>query len=163
DVVHVTERPRQTLYGLVLARLSGSACLVHAHTTLQPHDATRLATWRLRQSDAVVGVSHFTADSYRRWAGLPAERVFAVHNAVDPPTFRPETEPDSRRAMRERLDISLDAPAIGCIARLMRWKGQETLLEAFASVRATVPTAQLVLAGLPADSAPEGPGDYRDY
>src|SRR5262245_15966334 len=32
DLIHVTERPRDALFGLLLARLAGRACLIHAHT-----------------------------------------------------------------------------------------------------------------------------------
>jgi len=161
DVIHVTERPRQALFGLLLARLSGCACVVQAHTSFYPHDATRLANWRLHQADAVVGVSHFTANTYLRLANLAPDRVFAVHNAVDGVVFRPE--PTHRAAMRQRLGLPADVPVIGCVARLMRWKGQGTLLEAFVLVRKTIPSAQLVLAGLSADSSPDGDGTYRDY
>ncbi len=163
DIVHVTERPRQSLFGLLLARMAGCACLIHAHTTFYPHDATRLATFRLRQADALVGVSRFTADSYRNLLGLPSSRVFAVHNAVDADVFAPDRAADGRQAMRQRLGIADDRLLVGCIARLMRWKGQGTLLEAFAELRRTVPNAHLVLAGLSADGAPDGVGDYRDY
>ena len=45
----------------------------------------------------------------------------------------------------------------------MRWKGQDTLLDAFASLRSSFPVARLVLAGRSADAAPDGlGGDYRD-
>lgn len=163
DVVHVTERPRQALFGLLLARMAGCACLIQAHTSYSPHDATRLANWRLHQADAVVGVSRFTASTYQRQANLSNDRVFAVHNAVDGVLFRPESASHGRLAMRERLGVPADVPVIGCVARLMRWKGQATLLEAFVSVREAIPDARLVLAGLPADSSPDGDGNYRDY
>jgi glycosyltransferase involved in cell wall biosynthesis len=65
--------------------------------------------------------------------------------------------------MRQRLGIPVDVPVIGCVARLMHGKGQIPLLEAFAVVRQTVPAARLVLAGLSAEAAPDGQGDYRDY
>lgn len=163
DVIHVTERPRQVLFGLLLARMAGCASLIQAHTSYSPHDATRFANWRLHQADAVVGVSHFTAGTYQRHANLSPERVFAVHNAVDGGLFRPEAANHDRLAMRHRLGVPADVPVIGCVARLMRWKGQDTLLEAFASVRESLPAARLVLAGLPADCAPDGDGNYRDY
>ncbi|MBV9357803.1 MAG: glycosyltransferase family 4 protein, partial [Chloroflexi bacterium] len=163
DIVHVTERPRQSLFGLLLARMAGCACLIHAHTAFYPHDATRLATLRLRQADALVGVSAFAADSYRRLVGLPSGRVFTVHNAVDTDVFAPNLAARGRQAMRERIGIANGAPLIGYVARLMRWKRQDALLEAFAEVRRTVPDAQLVLAGASADSAPDGVGDYRAY
>jgi glycosyltransferase involved in cell wall biosynthesis len=52
---------------------------------------------------------------------------------------------------------------IASAARMTRWKAQHTLIDAFARVRARIPDARLVLAGLSGDSAPEGPGSYRDY
>jgi glycosyltransferase involved in cell wall biosynthesis len=164
DIVHVTERPRQILYGLLLARLVRCALLIHAHTSLSSYDASRLGLWRLRQADAVVGVSNFTADTYRRLAHLPDGRVFAVHNAVDSQEFTPERAAAGREMMRHELGLPETAVVIGCVARLMRWKGQDTLLEAFARLRSRYPMARLVLAGRSADSAPDGfGGDYRDY
>jgi glycosyltransferase involved in cell wall biosynthesis len=163
DVIHVTERPRQALFGLLVARLAGCACLIHAHTIYYPRDATRLANWRLRQAHAIVGVSRFTASSFEQLGEVSPGRVFTVHNAVDGDVFRPTRAAAGRAQMRQRLGIPHDAVVIGCVARLMQWKGQGTLLETFASVRQVLPTARLVLAGLPADNAPDGKGDYRDY
>jgi len=40
DVVHVTERPRQALFGLFVARMAGCACLIHARTSHHPYDDT---------------------------------------------------------------------------------------------------------------------------
>src|SRR5579875_2882652 len=163
DVVHVTERPRDALFGLLLARLAGSAFLIHAHTSYYRHDATRLNDWMLRQADAVVGVSRFTADTFRRDAGVTAGKVFAVHNAVDHTVFRPDLPAADRAAMRARFGIPANAPLVGCVARLSRWKDQATLLDAFAMVRQEIPDAHLVLAGVSMDVAPDGPGDYKDY
>jgi glycosyltransferase involved in cell wall biosynthesis len=163
NVIHVTERPRQALFGLFVAKLAGCACVIHAHTSHYPHDATFFANLRLTFADAVVGVSHFTADTYARNATLDPTRGFAVHNAVDGNVFRPDVANAGRLEMRHRLGIPADAPVIGCVARLMRWKGQDRLLDAFAIVRQNVPEAHLVLAGESLDSAPDGPGDYRDY
>jgi glycosyltransferase involved in cell wall biosynthesis len=163
DLVHVTERPRQTLFGLYVARLAGCACLVHAHTSMYPGDATRLVKWRLNQADALVGVSKFTAGSYPRLAGLPASKVFAVLNAVDPHAFTPEVAAAGRASMRQRLGLPPDVAVIACVARMTRWKAQHTVIDAFAQLRRQFPGARLVLAGLPGDTALEGPGDYRDY
>ncbi|MGI9146790.1 MAG: glycosyltransferase family 4 protein [Chloroflexota bacterium] len=163
DLIHVTERPRQMLLGLLLARMAGCACVVHAHTSYNPDDATALANWSLRHADAVVGVSHFTTSTYRDRANLSPGRVFTVHNGVDGQIFRPEPASRDRIAMRDRLGLPPDVPVIGCVARLMRWKGQAILLEAFVLVREIHPQARLVLAGLAMDSSPDGRGDYRDY
>jgi glycosyltransferase involved in cell wall biosynthesis len=163
DIIHVPERPRQTLFGLFVARLAGCACLIHAHTGIYPQEATRLAKWRFNQAQAVVGVSRFTAASYVRLANVPSERVFAVHNAVDADQFRPEVAVAGRLPMRGRLGLPVDAPVIGCVARLTRWKAQHTLVEAFAIVRQRFRDARLVLPGISGDAAPDGNGSYRDY
>jgi glycosyltransferase involved in cell wall biosynthesis len=163
DVIHVTDRPRDALFGLVLARLAGSRCLVHAHTNYHRNDRHRLFDWTLRRVDAVVGVSRFTANTYVGAGGIPSSRVFAVHNAVDGTTFRPAVFGTERRSMRTRLGIPPDVPLMGCVARLSRWKDQATLLGALATVRSTIQDAHLILAGYTADSAPDGHGDYQDY
>lgn len=163
DVIHVTERPRDGLFGLILARLAGSACLIHGHTSYYPHDSSPLGNWVLRQADGVIGVSRFTAQTYVRDAGLPADRVFAVHNAVDSELFRPDVPEAERLAMRARLGVPAGVPLIGCVGRLSRWKDQSSLLDALVAVRREVPDTWLVLAGHTTDVAPDGLGDYKDY
>lgn len=163
DVIHVTDRPRDALFGFLVARLAGSACLIHAHTSYDRDFATARDNWLLRHADAVVGVSQFTARTYARDAGSPGHRVFAVHNAVDSAIFRPDVPVADRSAMRARLGVPADAPLIGCVARLIRWKGHDTLLEAFIAVRRAVPDARLVLAGVNGDTSPDGQGSFEDY
>jgi glycosyltransferase involved in cell wall biosynthesis len=65
--------------------------------------------------------------------------------------------------MRARLGLPANVPVIACVARMTRWKAQHTVIDAFAQLRQRFPDARLVLAGLPGDTALEGPGDYRDY
>lgn len=163
DVIHVTERPRDAFFGVLLSRLAGSACIIHAHTSYYSHDAGRIGNWLLRRADAVIGVSRFTAGTFVRDAGLPAGRVFAIHNAVDAALFAPDVPRMAPSAMRDRLAIPADVPLIGCVARLSRWKDQATLIDAFVAVRRAVPGAHLLLAGANADRAPDGQGDYREY
>jgi glycosyltransferase involved in cell wall biosynthesis len=166
DVIHVTERPRDALFGLLLARLSGSACLIHAHTSYYPRRGSRsarLMDWLLRHADGVVGVSNFTAWTFRRDAGVAAGRMFAVHNAVDHQMLNAVVSDDERVATRQRLGIPHNATVVGSVARLMRGKDQQSLIEALAIVRGTNPQAHLVIAGQSSDSAPDGQGDYADY
>jgi glycosyltransferase involved in cell wall biosynthesis len=137
--------------------------LIHAHTGIYPQEATRFARWRFNAAEAVVGVSRFTAASYVALARVPASRVFAVHNAVDAEQFRPEIANAGRLRMRQRLGLPVDAPLIGCVARLTRWKAQHTLIDAFAVVRQRFPHARLVLPGISGDSAPDDNGTYGDY
>lgn len=155
QVIHVTERPRDALFGLLLARAAGAACCIHAHTSYYAHDATRLGNWVLHRADAVIGVSRFTAGTYTRDLGLSADRVFAVHNAVDTDQFHPGTSRQARLAVRTRFGIPAESPLIGCVARLSRWKGQAELLQAMVAIRERHPHARLVIAGAASDSAPD--------
>jgi glycosyltransferase involved in cell wall biosynthesis len=166
DVVHVTEGTREAVFGLIVARLAGCACIIHAHTAYYPHGGSltlKILDWVLRRADAVVGVSEFTAATFRDVARLPASRVFAVHNAVDSAAFGANGAMGVGAEMRARLAVPPEVPLIGYVARLMRSKDQATLLDAFVQVRAKWPDARLVLAGLPMDVAPDGDGDYQDY
>src|SRR6185436_15155196 len=79
QIVHGTEKPRDALFAVTVARLAGARSVVHAHVAYGDW-MSPLTKWAFRQADAIVGVSRFTADSYLE-AGYDARRVFAVHNS----------------------------------------------------------------------------------
>lgn len=162
-ILHTTNGFRDTLWGLVVARLGGCQFLIHAHTSYDPRNLNRLGNWVLHQADTVVGVSRFTADTYINKAGISAQKVFAVHNAVDPDFFRPDEPAEALKTMRHRFGVSPEASLIGCIARLSRWKDQETLIQALPTIREQVPGTKLILAGYDSDVALDGNGSYKDY
>jgi glycosyltransferase involved in cell wall biosynthesis len=163
DIIHVTDRPRDALFGLILARLAGCACLIHAHINYTAHDFTNLSKWALRNSDAIVAVSNFTAATYRNATALKIRRVYALPNAVDTTLFGKCVTHEQRLAMRERLDVPAGVPLIACVARLMQWKDQATLLQAVAQLTDDFPQVRLVLAGADKDVSPDGNGTYLDY
>ena len=74
------------------------------------------------------------------------ERIEVIPNAVDAIRFRPPREGE-REATRVRLGLAPDVPVVGCVANLRPVKGHDTLLAAFAGVRAHLPSARLVLVG----------------
>ena len=49
--------------------------------------------------------------------------------------------------MRRRLGIPLDVPVVVCTARMVRRKGQDTLVKAWPQVLAALPDARLLLVG----------------
>jgi phosphatidylinositol alpha-1,6-mannosyltransferase len=49
--------------------------------------------------------------------------------------------------MRKRLDIPADAPVVVCVARMVKRKGQDTLVRAWPSVLRELPDARLLLVG----------------
>jgi glycosyltransferase involved in cell wall biosynthesis len=77
-------------------------------------------------------------------AGLDA-RWEVVPNGV--PVEEPAATADDRTAARTALGLDGGVPVAACVGRLSPVKGQDLLLAAWPGVRATVPSAVLVLAG----------------
>lgn len=99
----------------------------------------RLLTRRF--ADRVVAVSQAVADQ------LDRDDVVVVHEHPDPAEFSPE------RAGRFRGAAGIDdqAPLAGIAGRIDVWKGVDVVLDAWPTVRAQHPDAQLVVAGGPVE------------
>jgi glycosyltransferase involved in cell wall biosynthesis len=98
----------------------------------------------LRDADAFVAMSRAIRGEMVA-AGIPADRVALLPHGVDTGRFRP-VDPPARAAVRERLSLPPGVLALYS-GRLLRGKGLETLLEAFATVAAEAPDLRLVLLG----------------
>jgi phosphatidylinositol alpha-1,6-mannosyltransferase len=73
-----------------------------------------------------------------------AARLTQLHPGVDAAAFRPD--PAARAAIRERYLLA-DRPVVVCVSRLVRRKGQDTLLRAWPAVIKQVPDAALLIVG----------------
>jgi len=71
-------------------------------------------------------------------------RLTQLHPGVDATSFKPD--PDARAAIRERYRLE-DRPVVVCVSRLVRRKGQDTLLRAWPEVLKQVPDASLLIVG----------------
>ena len=74
-----------------------------------------------------------------------AARMTQLAPAVDPATFRPD--PAAGRAIRDRHGLAPGRPVVVCVSRLVRRKGQDTLIRAWPRVLAQVPGAALLVVG----------------
>ncbi|WP_042369110.1 glycosyltransferase family 4 protein [Streptacidiphilus neutrinimicus] len=72
-----------------------------------------------------------------------AARMIQVPPGVDEQTFHPDSGGD---AVRARLGLT-DRPVVVCVSRLVRRKGQDTLIRSWPSVLAKVPDAVLLVVG----------------
>ncbi len=77
---------------------------------------------------------------------ISAQRLVLIHNGVDLQVFSPQV--DGRR-VRLEWGIAVDEFLIGNVARFTPWKGQHWLIEAFAALSNSFPSAKLVLVGAP--------------
>lgn len=95
----------------------------------------RVQTWVARQATAVIVPSAYLKGIVRAW-GIPDEHVSVIFNAV--PNESSGTIPAGSNVPR---------PRIVSVGRLVPWKGVGGLIDAMVEVRATIPTASLVIAG----------------
>jgi glycosyltransferase involved in cell wall biosynthesis len=96
----------------------------------------------LNEATGVISVSHSLRDLLVS-RGVEASQFRVIPNAVDRQRFRP----GDRSEARARLGIPPDAPLVVCVGNLIELKRHHVLIEAFARLRATWPTAQLAIIG----------------
>jgi glycosyltransferase involved in cell wall biosynthesis len=113
----------------------------------------------LRDADAFVAMSRRIREELLA-AGVPVEKVALIPHGVDTARFHPASA-DERRAARARLGLPADACVIAFTGRLLRGKGLEDLLTAFAKVAGDVPSAHLLIVGSGAGQALSVEDDLR--
>ena len=137
DVVHTNSL--HSLYGWAVARLIRRPHVWHAREiVVQSGPALRLERFLARHfADVVVAMSSAIAEQLQR------DNVRVMIDGVDADVFGPH------RAGRFRAaeGIADDVPLCGFAGRVDTWKGLDVLLDAFLLIRASRPTAELVIAG----------------
>jgi glycosyltransferase involved in cell wall biosynthesis len=99
----------------------------------------------LSDADAFVAMSRRIREEMLL-AGVPRERVVLIPHGVDTERFRPAAPGEARR-LRESLALSPEATIVTYTGRLLRGKGLESALDAFARLAATRKHLHLVLVG----------------
>jgi glycosyltransferase involved in cell wall biosynthesis len=96
----------------------------------------------LNEATGVISVSHSLRDLLVS-RGVEASQFRVIPNAVDRQRFRP----GDRREARVRLGLPAGVPLVVCVGNLIELKRHHVLIEAFARLRATLPTAELAIVG----------------
>ncbi len=109
------------------------------------HAGAWLRNRLFKDADACVAISRATEGEFLA-AGLDAGRIQHIPHGVDTRRFRPATA-DERAELRKRLGLPAQAAAVVFTGRLLRGKGLEVLLDAFARLAADNAAAHLVLVG----------------
>ena len=87
---------------------------------------------------------YFRVRLSRALSPAAAARMVRMAPAVDAARFRPD--PAAGQAIRERYGLA-GRPVVVCVSRLVRRKGQDTLLDAWPEVLKEVPAAALLMVG----------------
>ncbi len=137
DVIH-THMSRAHLFGVLLRRLYGIACVATAHCRkFQPH-------WVL--NDHVIAVSESTRRYHVRYNLVRPRRIETIYNFVDP-RWGGEVGEDTRRRLRAELGAEGASPLIAAVGQLTKRKGQLYLVRALPTIREAAPGTRLVLLG----------------
>jgi glycosyltransferase involved in cell wall biosynthesis len=85
----------------------------------------------MARGDLVIANSTFTADLIVKRYGTSLRRIEVVHRGVDPGVFDPKRVSFDRiESIRQRWGVARNERVVLHPARLTRWKGQNTLIEA---------------------------------
>ena len=99
--------------------------------------------WLMRGTDAVIASAESVREFYIKQINADPAKVEVIYNAVD--WSRLETT-ISREDMRRAMDVPVEGPLLGIIARLTEQKGHRVLLDALAQ-RPDLSRAHLVIVG----------------
>jgi len=120
--------------------------VVHALGQLQSLSRRLVGRFFLKKHCRFIGVSEAVRkDVLQAGFGFALEDVLALPNGVDIEKTRASLF--SREKARQLLGISLKAPVVGHVGRLVRAKDQKTLVSAFAEMYKVLPSSCLVIIG----------------
>ncbi|MGE0759294.1 MAG: glycosyltransferase family 4 protein [Pirellulaceae bacterium] len=149
DLVNLNNSITRNHPWMVAALITRTPCITHEMGINPSYSA--LSRFLGRRLGAVICLSHAIHDAMKsRGADLP--NVVVIHCGIDVCRYR---QVESPRDLRRKHGIPVDAPVIGVVGNLRRWKGQETIVRAVGLLRTKFPTIRCVLTGgaTPADAA----------
>jgi phosphatidyl-myo-inositol dimannoside synthase len=104
----------------------------------------RTMLWGLAGASFVVANSEDTARQYLRRGLAASVPIHIVHPGVDTEHFQPMP---NVQELRKDLGIPSSGPILLSLARLVEWKGQDTVLRALPRIREACPSVHYVVAG----------------
>ena len=143
DVIHTSDRPRDALACVVLARLTRRPCIVHAHVGFDPSWMSPMLTWSMKRADGLVAISQYVASTLVA-GGHDPSRIHVVLNALDLTSWRLLEGRDVRRA---EFGYAPQDTVIVSVCRLFPAKGPADLIRALALVRQQHDDVQLLVVG----------------
>jgi glycosyltransferase involved in cell wall biosynthesis len=143
EVLHTTDRPRDAVVCVLLARVMPVRSVVHVHVGFNTDWMRRSLQWAIRNADAVVAISSFVADTLAE-AGWERSDVDVVLNGIDVDAWTPRLGRDS---LRQALGVEGATPVVLTACRLFRAKGVSELVQAVHDLSDDVPDLVLLVAG----------------
>ena len=112
DLIHTSDRPRDAAAAVVLSRLTGAKCIIHAHVAFDDWMG-RLLRWSMPRAGAMIAVSEFVKGSLVA-SGHPPATTHVVLNAIDATGWGPS---GARAATRDELGVADGEPVVITVCR----------------------------------------------
>jgi glycosyltransferase involved in cell wall biosynthesis len=141
-IIHTVSRPRDALACVVLARVTGTKCLIHMQLAWGEW-MSRSLRWSLRHADGLIAISDFVAETLVE-SGHRPERIYHAYNAVIFEDWNPSKD---RASVRDELGLPASGPLVVSVSRLFAGKGTAELVRAIGLVRKEIPDVKLVVVG----------------
>ena len=111
----------------------------------------RLERWIDQQPQAILASSSHAASLLVQHFGVPAARVNALPDSVDPQMFRPRAEVSSSQlaVVRKRLGLPSDRPIVAYLGLLAQYQGTDLLLQALTQLSHHRPRPFGLIMGFP--------------
>ena len=142
QIIHTTDRPRDALASVLLARWSGAKCLIHVHVAygawMHP-----LLKWSLKRADGLIAVSGFVARTLIESGHDPA-KIHVVLNGIDPWQWQPGA---GRAEVRREFNVDDRAPLLITVCRLFPAKGPDQLIRCLPALLRSHPGLKLMIVG----------------
>lgn len=155
DVIHSAAKPRDALYGLLAAQLTGAKSVMHLHHLYASWMSPTLKSL-VEHADGIICVSPMVVDSVRA-DGVRGDKLYSVFNGIEIDRWNDALDGESVRA---DYGISPDIPIIACVGRVVPSKGQGDLIRALAAINSRAPEYRLLIVGEDDASADPQHGSY---
>lgn len=132
--------------GAFAAFLTRTPHLWHVHEILvEPVRLRRAMHWLVpRMSQVVLCVSNAVRDHIAADQPSQAHKLLVIYNGIDVDRFAPAARP---MRVRDEFGIDGDAPLVGMVGKVCRWKGQIVFAAAARHVLARFPQARFLAVG----------------
>ena len=143
DLVHLNDVVCLSRAGIMAARKAGVPAICHLRTMAERNYFDR------RLSRSLLGyicISH-AVDHHQRTLGGRVAPSWVVYNGLDLGEFASSSGGNDGAKIREELGLAEQNQVVGCIGRLVAWKGQHVFLRALAKLVPDYPQLRGLIIG----------------
>jgi len=144
DLVHANSI-RAGVIAVLGRRIGVSPVAVHLHDNLPPGLLSSASLGAIAHADGMLACSEYVLGQLR--AAPRPEVVRVVHNPVD--TTRFDSDRIDRESARAALGLEPGQVALGMVAQVTPWKGQDDAVRMLSLLRGQHPGLRLLLVGSP--------------